>query len=257
MQNDHWNPNQYNKFQEERAKPFWDLAALLKKTEIRSMIDLGCGTGELTMELHERIGSESTLGIDSSTAMLEKAQALASNGLRFQMQAIEAALDGPSYDLVFSNAALQWLDKHEELIPRLLRLVNPEGQIAIQVPANFDHASHILALETARAMGAEIPLGPPFHPSVLTIERYAQILFAHGFSEQRCRMEVYLNAMRSGADIVEWTRGTLLTSYEKLLGKADFARFLEIYRNALLENLGAGAYAYPFKRILIWGKRTR
>src|SRR5262249_34136585 len=135
---------------DERSRPFFDLLALVEPAPAMRVVDLGCGTGELTREMHRRLGAAETLGIDSSPAMLAKAAAFAGDGLRFERADI-AGFDAPAgFDLVFSNAALQWLPDHEALFARLARLVRPGGRLAAQMPANFDHASHQAADEVAR-----------------------------------------------------------------------------------------------------------
>src|SRR6266508_6376244 len=105
---DAWSPAQYERFKRERAQAFYDLLALLRPATSARVLDLGCGTGELTRELHEKLGARATLGIDSSAAMLEKAQAEPHAGLEFQKANILAFLPESSYDVVFSNAALHW-----------------------------------------------------------------------------------------------------------------------------------------------------
>src|SRR5262245_43458962 len=100
---DAWNPEQYNRFRAERSAPFFDLLALVRPIAGMRVIDLGCGTGELTRELHQRLGARETLGIDSSTAMLEKAAAHAGDGLSFARGDIGEFAPPASFDLVFSN----------------------------------------------------------------------------------------------------------------------------------------------------------
>ena len=110
-----WNPAQYHKFQKERFAPFEDLIQLIHIRPGLKVIDLGCGTGELTRRLADLLPDSDVLGLDSSDEMLEKAQAQARPGLRFQKGQIEEA-EG-QWDLVFSHAALQWVDDHRALWP--------------------------------------------------------------------------------------------------------------------------------------------
>ena len=105
-----WDPEQYRKFQAERFAPFEDCLALVERRPRLRVIDLGCGTGELTRRLHEALPGSEVEGIDSSAEMLERAAPLAGPGLRFEQRSIEA-LEG-TWDLVFSHAALQWVAKN-------------------------------------------------------------------------------------------------------------------------------------------------
>src|SRR5262249_33562076 len=148
-----WNPEQYDRFKRERQQPFFDLLALVRPKSDLTVVDLGCGTGELTHILHERLRARQTRGADNSPAMLAKAEAHRAPGLTFELGDIgeigAAALAGP-FDLVFSNAALHWIDDHEALFGRLARTLAEGGQLAVQMPANFDHPSHAIANAIAR-----------------------------------------------------------------------------------------------------------
>ena len=171
-----WNPNQYERFKQERKQPFLDLMALVERRPRMRALDLGCGTGELTQELHEHLGADETLGIDNSETMLLKAGAFGGEMLRFERGNIEAFVTDRPYDLVFSNAALHWVPEHESLLTRLTSFLTSSGQIAIQMPANDDHASHQVAAALAEEYGVE-----PRRDYLLPVERYAQLLNRLGF----------------------------------------------------------------------------
>ena len=146
---DAWSPAQYERFRAERAQPYWDLAALVEARPGMLVADLGCGTGELTAELHRKLQARETLGIDSSPAMLAKApQGL---GLRFEQQDISAFQPSEKLDLIFSNAALHWLPDHPALLRRLTGALAPGGQIAVQMPMTDDLITHQTASELARS----------------------------------------------------------------------------------------------------------
>lgn len=250
-----WDPTQYNRFKDQRSQPFFDLLGLVQSREQESVIDLGCGTGELTRRLADSLGARAVLGIDSAPSMLAQASAFARPGLEFRCGAIEDFVPDRPPSLVFSNAALQWVNSHERLLPRILGWVAPGGEIAIQMPFNYDHPSHRLAQETAHAL---FPAKFSSHPDrpVLGLERYAELLFAAGFRQQQARIQVYGHSMNSGQDVVEWTKGTLLTAYQSQLSAEEFAQFLGEYRACLLAVIGEGPYFYAFKRMLLWGRRA-
>jgi trans-aconitate 2-methyltransferase len=253
---DVWNPDQYGKFRGERAAPFHDLLAMVEPSKAPRVLDLGCGTGELTRLAHEKLGARETLGVDSSAAMLERAAAQAGGGLSFERGDLASFAKG-GFDVVLSNAAIHWVPGHEALLPRLLRLVAPSGQIALQAPANDHHASHAVAREVATEAEFAGPLGGFVRTSpLLEPEAYAHILFRHGFGRQRVRSEIYAHPLTSRDDVVEWVRGTTLTDYERRLDAPTFERFLARYR----ARLGAALpderpFLYTYRRLFVWARR--
>jgi trans-aconitate 2-methyltransferase len=118
---DPWNPTQYEKFLQEREQPFFDLLTLIRPASNMRVVDLGCGTGKLTRELHTRLAARETVGIDRSQRILDASEAEARAGLRFEPGEIESfPSDGARYDLIFSNAALHWVEHHDALFERLV-----------------------------------------------------------------------------------------------------------------------------------------
>lgn len=244
-----WSPAQYERFKAERHQPFTDLLALVEKRPRMRVVDLGCGTGELTRELHQALAAEETLGIDDSETMLLKAGSFGGEMLHFEKGNIEAFVTDRPYDLIFSNAALHWVAGHEQLLVRLTNFLSTSGQIAIQVPANDDHPSHVVAAEVAADFGIE---SRPAH--VLPIDRYSALLHRLGYERQHVRAQVYGHVLPSGDDVVEWVRGALLTHYQSLLPPERFEEFLEAYRDRLGRVLPAERpYFYTYKRVLLWG----
>ncbi len=253
---DVWNPEQYGKFRAERAAPFHDLLALVEPMTGPRVVDLGCGTGELTRLAHERLGARETLGVDSSPAMLERARAHAGGGVAF-VQGDLAAFQGSGFDVVLSNAAIHWVPDHERLLARLAGIVAPGGQLAVQAPANDHHASHAVAREVAREPEFSGPLrGFVRESPILEPEAYARLLFRLGFARQRVRLEIYAHPLGSRDDVVEWVRGTTLTDYERRLDAPTWARFLDRYRERLREALPDDRpFLYTYRRLFLWGRR--
>jgi len=253
---DTWNPAQYERFRTEREQPFHDLVALITRRPAGRVVDLGCGTGVLTAMLHHQLGAAATLGVDSSAAMLDRARPLEAPGLSFVPGDIATWGPDSPFDLVFSNAALQWVADHRSLFARLTAMLAPGGELAVQVPANFDHVSHTLAAEIAR----EEPFAAAMHGyartfSVLPPEEYASLLHGLGFVAQSVRLQVYGHVLESPDAVVEWVRGTLLTDYESRLPGPLYQAFVARYRERLHAALGdQRPYFYPFKRILLWGR---
>jgi trans-aconitate 2-methyltransferase len=255
---DTWDPERYGHFAAERAAPFHDLLALVSPVPGGRVVDLGCGSGELTAQLHRLLAAGETLGLDSSPAMLERAAALAADGLRFELRDIAGFRDG-GWDVVFSNAALHWLPDHEALFGRLVAALAGGGQLAVQMPANHDHPTHLVAAEVAGEEPFGSALGGYRRTSpVQAPEWYATLLDRLGLVEQHVRLQVYLHHLAGREEVVEWVRGTLLTDYAARLPPELFERFLAGYRARLLPLLeDTSPYRYPFKRLLLWGRATR
>lgn len=294
---DAWNPEQYALFAEQRAQPFHDLAAMLRapwkadpadRYPIR-VVDLGCGDGRLSRELHSQLTDRAApltvdlLGLDNSAAMVRAAaqhtppaglslaaspdlrRAVGLPSPRFALGDItrfaEKALLGEftPYDIVFSNAALQWLPDHDQLFLRLSEAVAAGGQLAVQMPANQAHPSQRIARQLAseepyaavlQGMGGESPT------TVLPPEQYATLLHGLGFDVSDVLLRVYGHLLPDAADLVEWVRGTMLTAYQQKLPPDLWESFLTDYCARIMSELGSGQpYLLTYNRILLWGRR--
>ena len=258
MSKDAWNPTQYNKFKDERSQPFHDLMALLNPIEKAQIMDLGCGTGELTSVLHRHLHAKSTTGLDSSVEMLKKAEAFTGQGLSFLKGSIEDWSHSHAYDIVFANAALQWCSDHPAIFRRLKDALAPRGQLAVQMPMNHDYPTHLLA----NRMSFEEPWATLLktekyekQKTMLTPEEYAKLLFSLGFQEQKVFLRVYGHVLPSREGVIEWVKGTLLTHFKSRLSEDHYLKFATEFRTRLFEQLPDDKpFFYPFKRILIWGQ---
>jgi trans-aconitate 2-methyltransferase len=254
---DTWQPETYARFAAERSRPFFDLLDLVTPIPGGRAVDLGCGTGELTRALHEKTGARETLGIDSSEAMLAKAAAHAGAGLRFESGDLAIFAPAEPFDLVFSNAAYHWVPDHPALLARLTKAVRPGGQLAFQVPDNFDHASH----RAAEAVAAEEPfasvLAGSAHPRhVLAPEDYAAILNRLGYSELTVRLNVYGHRLDSREGIVAWVEGSLLSEYRRRLSVALYDQFVSRYRETLFAMVpDERPFFFTFRRVLVHASR--
>jgi trans-aconitate 2-methyltransferase len=248
-----WSPEQYNRFRRERMQPFEDLVGLISPAADMRILDLGCGTGELSALLAERFPGSTVHGIDTSPEMLAKAEARVSQRVTFA-QADIAAFDAyGDYDLVFSNAAFQWVPDNEGLMQRILTHLKPGAQLAVQMPKNDQHISHRLAAEIAQEEPFASWLGGFIrHSEALSLERYAEILHAHGMDRLVCTELIYGHELGSSADVVEWVKGTLLTAYLGKLSDDQGERYLARYKERLLDALGEQTpYFYAFRRMLL------
>src|SRR5262249_38813315 len=144
-----WNADQYLKFGDERTRPCRDLAAAIALPQVHRLIDLGCGPGNSTTVLAERWPDVQITGLDNAS-MIDVARS-AQPHHRWIVDGIAewAASEREQFDLVFSNAALQWVQDHESLYPRLFERVFPGGALAVQVPAGFNALPHRLMWELA------------------------------------------------------------------------------------------------------------
>ena len=256
-----WNPEQYRRFAAERAQPFHDLLALIEPDSIECAVDLGCGPGELTALAAEQLHVGEMVGIDNSPAMLDKAGEHISTTVRFEYGDIAEWTSAADVDLVVAAASLQWVPDHAGVIARWTAALRPGGQIAIQVPANADRPSHVVARQVAERepyLSLFGPAGPPIDPVeayVLQPEAYAELLYDLGFERQHVRLQVYPHVLPSARHVVEWVRGTTLTRFEKRLDAEAFNAFVADYETELLRVLGdREPFFFPFRRILMWAR---
>jgi trans-aconitate 2-methyltransferase len=250
-----WDPNQYHKFQAERSAPFFDLLALVEIRPNLNVVDLGCGTGELTRHLANALPNSSVTGLDSSSQMLEKAASLSGPNLRFE-QGDQAQSTG-EWDLIFSNAALQWSETHVGLIPRLYGRLAPGGQIAAQVPSNHNHISHQIYREIAGEEPFKSILnGFQRYAPVLSIDEYACLFFACGAEDIIVFEKVYAHVLKDSAAVVEWISGTALVPYFERLGEHK-ERFVNAIRARMRVALPDTPVFYPFRRTLFSARKPR
>jgi trans-aconitate 2-methyltransferase len=213
------------------------------------VIDLGCGTGELTRRLADRLPESEALGIDASAEMLAKAEAFRRPGLDFALGRIEQAAG--QWDLVFSHAAIHWVEDHEQLTPRLLSLARAGGQLAVQMPSNFSHPTHTLILEIAGESPFREALGGWKRiPPVLPIQRYAELLYQHGAQDIQVFEKVYPHVLKDAGALADWNAGTALVPYFERLGETLQQAFMERYRQRLSQLWPQGPIFYGFRRTL-------
>ena len=248
-----WNPDLYHKFQAQRSAPFYDLLALVEIRENLKVIDLGCGTGNLTRELAGALPNSHVTGLDSSPQMLEKAAPLSTSNLVFERGDQTELTD--EWDLIFSNAALHWSENHVKLIPQLFDKLRPGGQIAVQIPSNHNHISHQIYRETAEEEIFKFILqGYQRHAPVLPIDDYARILFNCGAEEILVFEKIYPHVLENADAVVEWISGTALVPYFERIGEHKEA-FVESIREKMKASLPGSPVFYPFRRILFSARK--
>ena len=250
-----WDPKQYHKFQAERSAPFYDLLALVEIRPNLRVVDLGCGTGELTRHLADALPQSDVTGLDSSAQMLERAASYAGTNLHFE-QGDQAQLSG-EWDLIFSNAALQWTENHHELIRRLYEKLSAGGQIAVQVPSNHNHISHQIYRETAGEEPFQTVLnGFQRYAPVLSIDEYAGLFFECGAGNIVVFEKVYPHILEDSDAVIEWISGTALVPYFERLGDHKEA-FVDVLRAKMRAALPEKPVFYPFRRTLFSARKPK
>ncbi len=242
-----WDPDLYHRFQSQRSAPFDDLLKLVQIRPNLSAVDLGCGTGELTSRLADALPASDVFGLDLSDKMLERAKQYARPGLRFE-SGDQAHLTG-SFDLIFSNAALQWTENHPALLGNLYNCLNSGGQLAVQVPSNHMHISHHIIREVAGQEPFRSALNDYIRQApVLSIEEYAQLLFELGAQDITVFEKVYPHVLENSDAVVDWISGTALVPYFERLDDATLDEFVLTIRSRMKTELPMQPVFYPFKR---------
>lgn len=256
-----WNPEVYNQFKNIRFQPFFDLAALISADELGKCVDIGCGTGEQTKILSEKFEQAYFLGIDSSPEMLAKSWELESQNLEFKIATVEdfiASHSSETWDLVFSNAALQWSDDHPLLFPQLISLVSDNGQFAVQMPVQNENLLNQLLLELVK----EKPFidylnGWKRESPVLTIDQYAQLLFENGLHNIQIIQKVYPIIAHTPQKLLAFISGSALIPYLERLSEDQKDQLITVYKSRIQKSFGRFPAMYAFKRLLLYGNKLK
>ena len=250
---DGWSPDDYAKFRDARRTPYFDLLGLLQRTEGARVLDVGCGTGELTADAHRVLKAKATLGLDSSPAMLAKAVPV--DGVTLMQGSIPDSMPPGPFDVVVSTSALNWVPGHAAVLRALKDRLAPGGQLAIQMPSNPQSAFSRCAEATAqREPWATALKGYVYRSPVEEPERYAHWLDAFGFDQIKTGSWIYPQRHPNADGVLEFAYGGLLSTYRERLSKEQFLDFAYDYGLALREELGPGAVFFPFRRVFAWGR---
>lgn len=243
-----WDPVLYNEFKRERFLPVADLINLLNIKENISGVDLGCGTGEIAAKLVDLLPDSHVLGIDSSSDMIAEANKNTNRRLSFELKSIEA-ISG-KWDLVFSNAAIQWVENHDKLIKKLFTLLNPGGQLLLQIPTGN------IAIDLIREVAKEEPFNSlldswTYNSPVLTIDKYSQLLFELDSENIVVFEKVYPSTFADIDSIVSWVKGTAVLPYFERLPLDKQRDFINRYHEKIEQLFTTKPIFFPFKRIII------
>jgi trans-aconitate 2-methyltransferase len=252
-----WDPEQYGRFADERAQPFFELVANIPIAP-RRVVDLGCGPGTLTASLLARWPDSTVVGVDNSPEMLERARPLTESGrLTFELGDIAAWRAAEPVDLILSNAAFHWVPTHRRLFQRFASMLASPGVLAFQVPGNFGEPSHTLVAELCRTPRWQTRLGEdgdvggaPQQANVAHPVEYLNDLVAAGFNA-RVWEATYLHVLQGENPVLEWIKGTALRPILSRLQSDEQEEFTAELAPMLRQAYPADAFGtvMPFRRI--------
>lgn len=247
-----WDPKKYNEFKEDRYKPFGDITSHIIDKPNLKVIDLGCGTGELTQKLSDMLTNPEVTGIDSSAEMLAKIPS--QKNIDFKQLSITEQLDQETkWDLIFSNAALQWIDDHYKLFPKIISRINPGGQLAVQMPQQTENVLNLILIDLVQEEPFATYLNKWTRPSpVLTLDEYAKILFDCGGKDLVLYQKVYPLISTHENSFFDFISGSALTVYQERLSDTEFQELSAEFKKRIINHFPDAPSIYAFKRLLMY-----
>lgn len=254
-----WDPAQYLRFSDHRSRPAFELLNGVDHSRPARVVDLGCGTGDITRAIKGRWPGSRVVGIDRSTDMLAEA-AGAGGDVEWLEADIATWAPGEPIDVLNSNAALHWLPDHQVLFPRLVSLLAPGGVLAVQMPLSWSEPSHVVMRQSLEAGGPnETTLGPASLRSQLARKWVAEPIEYHDLvAPLVASLDIwttrYLQVLEGPEPVFEWVRGTGLRPVLENLDQPDLETFMARYRRQLLEAYpprSDGRTVYPFPCLFI------
>ncbi len=248
-----WDPNHYLSFDADRLRPALDLISKVEIGAPRNIVDLGCGPGNVTTILSDRWPDAKVSGVDNSQEMLDKA-GVANPGISWVHADLNNWVAEEKVDLLFSNAALHWLDNHKELFPKLLENIAPGGTIAVQMPRNWQASSHSSINEVIvegpwkELLEPEIVLEPSHKPDV-----YYNLLAPVTENIMIWETE-YIQVLQGENPVAEFVKGSWLQRFLQLLEEPFRTEFEMSYSEKILNaypKQADGKTLFPFKRLFI------
>jgi trans-aconitate 2-methyltransferase len=253
-----WNPALYRRFEDERTRPAWELLSRVPLGHASHAVDLGCGPGNSTELLVERFAGAQVVGTDNSPSMLETARKRLPS-VRFELSDISAWVPDNPPDLIYANAALQWVPAHEALIPRLFAALAPGGVLAVQMPDNREEPTHRAMRDTASLDPFAGAIGDveTLRSAILPLSRYYDLL-----APQAAQVDVwhtiYQHPMASPAAIVEWVSSTGLKPFVERLPENLRPAYLAEYERRIARDYpprADGKLLLAFPRLFLVAQR--
>lgn len=246
-----WDPGQYQRYPDERGRPFFELLARVRAERPGYVVDLGCGPGNLTATLPDRWPGAVVEGVDSSPEMIERARRYPALGrLGFIVADLREWWPTRPVDVLVCNATLQWVPRHRDLLPRLAGALAPGGWLALQVPGNYAAPSHAILRELATSPRWRDRLGGVLRAGVAEPEEYVEVLAGLGCAVDAWET-TYLHLLGGDDPVLEWMKGTGLRPVLAVLGVAEQEEFLAEYGRRLRAAYPRRRYGtvLPFRRI--------
>jgi trans-aconitate 2-methyltransferase len=259
-----WDPAQYLHFADERGRPFYDLAARIAATNPAYVVDLGCGPGSLTATLAARWPDAEILGIDSSEAMIETARsagyesAAGAGRLSFAVGDVAGWQPPRPVDVIISNAVLQWVPGHLDLLPRWTGSLAAGGWLAFQVPGNFDQPVHALLRDlVTSAQWRDKLTGIDLNRQAGDPASYLDLLAGLGLAVDAWET-TYLHVLPGEDPVTDWYAGTGMRPVLAALDAADAAEFTWQYSEQARKLYPARPYGtvLPFRRVFVVAHRA-
>lgn len=252
-----WDPQHYLKFADHRMRPALDLLAQINVQQAKLVYDLGCGPGNVTRMLAERWGGAELFGVDNSSEMLAQASKQPSK-IRWVQGDITAWAAATPPDVIFSNAALHWLDDHQGLFPKLFAQLSPGGVLAVQMPTNHEAPSHVLLGELARHGPWRDLLAPLVRQRPVGSAEFYYDLLASQASALDIWETRYAHILEGDSPVLQWVRGTALKPFLDALemaGKADWRAEFEAQYSQQLDQAyprqADGRTVFAFRRLFL------
>jgi trans-aconitate 2-methyltransferase len=248
-----WDPGQYLKFADHRLRPAIDLLNRIDVAGPGEVVDLGAGAGNVTRLIKMRWPAARVVGVDSSQEMLDKAAASAPE-IEWQLADLGAWKPGRPTDLIYSNAALHWLEDHDRLFPSLFSQLAPGGVLAVQMPRNFSAPSHTSITDAARGGPWRARLEPLLRASPTRDPAFYYDLLAPRAAALDIWETEYLQVLEGDNPVKEWTKGTWLRPLLAALDEPDRSGFESAYAALVARAYpprADGRTLFPFRRLFI------
>ena len=248
-----WDPNQYLTFGDHRLRPALELLMRIPHEAPASVVDLGCGAGNVTAHLRRRWPKAAITGVDSSQEMLAEA-AEADPSVKWEEGDFTTWRPAEPVDVIYANASLHWATDQEALFPRLMEYLAPGGALAVQMPRNFGQPSHTSM--------AEVALKGPWAATLVSVQRnapvaepdfYYDLLAPHSSSLDMWETR-YIQVLEGDNPVAEFTKGSWLKPLLDALEEPVRSEFEAAYRERVLQYYPPredGTTLFPFNRMFM------